>query len=221
MDNKELPEEYGSGAVDFAGCKIDLSRKPLIPRPETEFWTRQAIIDLARRPKGQWILDIFSGSGCVGVAIAKHLESAHVDFFDIDRNAVEQIKINLEANGIGHDRAAVFESDIFSNIPAGNRYDAITANPPYVDPARIAQVQASVLKHEPHVALFGGVRGLEVIERFLKEAKNFLKPGGSIYMEFDPTQRDAVENIAKTNGYGGVAFYKDQYDVWRYARIMV
>jgi release factor glutamine methyltransferase len=221
MANQNPPDEYEAGYVDFAGCRIGLGRRPLIPRPETEFWTRAAIIELARLGREIRVLDIFSGSGCVGVAVAKHIARAHIDFADIDPAAVAQIKINLDGNGIEKKRAAVFESDIFSKIPVHNRYDAILANPPYIDPARISEVQGSVLDHEPHAALFGGRGGLEVIGKFLKEAKNFLKPGGFIYLEFDPSQCAAIEDMAQDFGYGKIDFYKDQYKIFRYAKITV
>jgi release factor glutamine methyltransferase len=191
----------------------------LIPRPETEFMVRYAIQDLTvgglRAPE---VLDIFSGSGCVGLAIAKNVLAASVDLSDIDPKAVAQIKINLDINGIDSGRARVFTSDIFEDIPAGTKYDLIIANPPYVDPARIGEVQDSVLDHEPGRALFGGKLGLEVIDRFLKEAKKFLAAGGSIYMEFDPQQAAAIGRILDGNGYKRYALLKDQYGQTRFVK---
>ena len=214
-----LPDEYRQGFAIFCGCKIDLSRRVLIPRPETEFMVRRAIQDLAvkgrRAPK---VLDIFSGSGCAGIAVAKNIPGSSVDLSDIDPKALAQININLKINGIVADRTRVFESDIFDKIPAGTKYDAILANPPYVDPARIAEVQDSVLDHEPYRALFGGKEGVEVIARFLRAAKDFLEPGGFIYMEFDAQQTNAIKAMLDDNGYKRYAFLRDQFGQVRFIK---
>jgi len=217
----QIPKEYQAGFVEFAGCKIDLSRRPLIPRPETEFWARAAIIDLTKaKNKNCRVLDIFSGSGCVGAAAAKNLPDISVDFADIDKNAVEQIKINLKINQIADERTRVFESDIFKSIPSQTCYAAILANPPYVDPARIGQVQSSVLKHEPAGALFGGKAGLEIIEKFLAQAADFLAPAGFIYLEFDPLQKENIGVIIRKEGYSKFEFFKDQFCRWRFVKII-
>jgi len=220
MQQKGLPEEYKRGHMEFLGCKINLSARPLIPRPETEFWTAQAIDDLAKLNRKVRVLDIFSGSGCVGIAVAKKIPAAKIDFADIDQNAVKQIKINLKINSIKSSRAKVFRSDIFKEISANHSYDAILANPPYVDPAKITQVQKSVIDHEPRTALFGGKRGMEVIEKFLARAQKFLKPNGFIYMEFDPRQRKDIMKLIRDEKYSSFEFFKDQFRRWRFVKII-
>jgi HemK-like putative methylase len=219
LGGSEIPEEYRKGFAMFLGCKIGLSRRPLIPRPETEFWTQRAIADM-KNAGSIHMLDIFSGSGCVGIAAAKRLPGIKIDLADIDPAAVEQIKINLDINGIAKDRARVFESDIFTGIPRNTRYDAILANPPYIDPARIGEVQRAVLDYEPHRALFAGKSGLEIIEKFLKQAKYFLKTGGFTYIEFDPLQKDCIGVTLKKEKYSSFEFFKDQFVRWRFAKIV-
>ena len=216
----EIPAEYKNGVVEFLGCKIDLSLRPLIPRPETEFWTRHAIADLARRGRSAGrVLDLFAGSGCVGIATAKNLPAGAVDFGDIDAAAVEQIKINLKINRLSGERTRVFQTDIFENIPPGESYDAILANPPYVAAERIREVQRSVLDWEPRRALFGGADGLGIIEKFLRRADDFLRPGGIIYMEFDTFQKISIIKMLKGLSYGSFEFHKDQFQKWRFIRI--
>ena len=216
----EIPAEYKNGAVEFLGCKIDLSLRPLIPRPETEFWTRRAIVDLARRGRGVGrVLDLFAGSGCVGIAVAKNLPAAAVDFGDIDAAAVGQIKINLKINRLSGERVRVFQTDIFENIPPGESYDAILANPPYVAAARIGEVQKSVLEWEPSRALFAGADGMEIIRKFLRRAGDFLRPGGVIYMEFDILQKISIIKLLKDIDCGSFEFHKDQFQKRRFIRI--
>lgn len=223
-DRKEkrsaLPDEYRQGFAMFCGCKIDLSQRVLIPRPETEFMVRCAIRDSAlsdcRHPA---VLDIFSGSGCIGVAIARNIPNARVDFSDIDPRARRQIEINLGINNIGSGQYRIFNSDIFKSIPQDARYDIILANPPYIDPTRINEIQKSVIEYEPHHALFGGRKGLEIIERFLCDAGKFLNPSGLIYMEFDPQQAAAVERILDDGNYRRYDFNKDQFGQTRFLKI--
>lgn len=217
----DLPKEYETGYAMFLGCKIDLSRRVLIPRPETEFWTAAAIKDLENLKKEDLrILDIFSGSGCIGVAAAKKLPAANVDLSDIDPRAVWQIKINLEINDINRNRVNIFKSDTFNDIPAGNSYDAILANPPYIDLDRIGEVQRSVLDYEPRVALFSGGGGTEAIDKFLKEAKNFLKVRGFIYLEFDKSQANAIKKMVEAGGYSSAEFFNDQFGELRFVKII-
>ena len=214
------PVDYLIEFVEFVGCKIDLSLKPLIPRPETEYWTQKAIQDIRtslKRNVSIRCLDVFSGSGCIGIAVLKHIPQARVDFAENEKKFLQQIQLNLKKNRISKKRFKVFQSNIFSGIPG--EYDYIFANPPYVAESKKHSVQASVLKHEPHEALFAGKDGLRYIKRFLKEAKKHLLPGGKIYMEFDSPQKREIDKLLKKFVYLHWQFYKDQYGKWRFVVI--
>lgn len=165
------------------------------------------------------MLDIFSGSGCVGIAVLRKVKESRVDFAEIDPGAIRQIRINLKRNGIGSERYRVVRSDMFKNLPAGVKYDAILANPPYVDPGRIKEIQPSVLSYEPHLALFGGKRGMAKIKKFLRQAKKHLKENGSAYMEFDPGQESEIRELLEKNGYCFFNFLRDQFGRMRWVRI--
>ena len=207
----------------FLNCKIDISKGIFIPRPETEFWTKRAIKEIQKymtlyRSNELKILDIFAGSGCIGIAILKNIRKSHVDFVDIDKNAIEQIKINLRLNKVSPKRYKIIKSDIFERVKG--KYDFIFANPPYVAKERLNEIQESVKKFEPKISWYGGRGGLKYIKKFLKEAKNHLKENGIIFMEIDPLQKEDVEKILKNEGYKKFKFYKDQFKKIRWVKIL-
>ena len=222
------PKDYVIGFVEFLGCKIDLSKRPLIPRFETEFWAEQAIEamsewQIANSKKGHSllatgfslrVLDIFSGSGAIGIAIAKKIPGAHVAFADSEENCIGQIAINCSLNKIPADRYEIIQSDVFENI-AGT-FDVIVANPPYIPLKNKHKVQESAINHEPHVSLFGKEDGLFYIKQFLIQARSCLAPAGKLYMEFDSHQKPAIAKLLKQYGYKAWKFKKDQYGRGRY-----
>lgn len=246
------PLDYVIGFTDFLGCKIDLSQKPLIPRQETEFWVEKAISDIyfnfkSFQNRSISVLDMFSGSGCIGLAIMRHIKNAKVDFIDSQKNCLKQIKINCKLNNISKKRYKIIKSDIFSSsslrgaplrrgdeaiygsglpCPAiggarndGFGYNYIFSNPPYIAKTKINKVGKSVLKYEPKQALFGGADGIFYINKFLKQAKNYLMPMGKIFMEFSPEQKKEIEKLLKKYNYKTYKFHKDQYGKYRWVMI--
>ena len=235
MKRKEEPIGYRVGFSNFLNCKIDLSLKPMIPRKETEFWVKKAIRQIRQEKLKTHklnILDIFAGSGCIGIAILKHIKTARVDFAEIDKNFIKQIKINLKLNKINPacpecsrgKRYRVIQSDVFENIkkrpaPPWAGYDFIFANPPYIALKNKHLVQNSVYDFEPHKALFGGQDGFLYIRKFLKQARKHLNPNGQIWMEFDYLQKRGLEDLLKELNYENYRIYKDQFQKWRYIKI--
>jgi release factor glutamine methyltransferase len=204
----------------FLNCKIDISKGVFIPRPETEFWTKKVLKSIRTMSNEQRtikVLDIFSGSGCIGIAVLKNVRGSRVDFVDIDKNAIEQIKINLKLNKISPKRYRIIKSDVFERVKG--EYDFIFANPPYVAKERLNEVQESVKRLEPKISWYGGRGGLKYIKKFLKEAKNHLKENGIIFMEIDPLQKEEVEKILKKENYKTFKFCKDQFKKIRWVKI--
>jgi release factor glutamine methyltransferase len=204
----------------FLNCKIDILEKVFIPRAETEFWVKKALKSIRATNNEQRaikVLDIFSGSGCIGIAILKNIRKSQVDFVDIDENAIKQIKANLKLNKISQKRYKVIKSDVFEKVKG--KYDFIFANPPYVAKERLNEVQESVKKFEPKISWYGGRGGLRYIKKFLKKAKNHLKENGIIFMEIDPLQKEEVEKILTKESYKKFKFYKDQFKKIRWVKI--
>ena len=210
------PIEYIKGFCEFLGCRIDLSLKPMIPRPETEFWLKKAIGDIKRGGRPVKCLDIFAGSGCIGIAILKNCpeQCRRAVFSDIDKNFLKQIRINLKLNKIPAGRYKVIQSDIFGQVR--DEYDYIFANPPYVGLDKRHLVQESVLDWEPLIAIFGGEDGLLYIRKFLKQAKKHLKKNGKIYLEFDYLRKKEIGELLSQLKYKNFKFFKDQFGKWRW-----
>ena len=217
----DKPKEYKDGWTEFLNCRIDLSKRPLIPRPETEYWAEQSLQMIGHSMSNHLgvvrILDIFAGSGCIGVAIAKARTNTHITFSDLDPKMLEQVKINCDLNALGSNSYLLCHSDIFKTITG--KFDFVLANPPYVPDGKGS---GGIMEHEPKGALYAGVDGLSVILPFLRSVRGYLNPGGQIWLEFGSDQKEAVTDIMRELNYYQdytCAFHKDQYGAWRYVVI--
>jgi HemK-like putative methylase len=240
-----VPLAYIIGSIPFLDCTIYLDSHPLIPRTETEWWVEQAIsvvrntiqsthsVAVTKSPQRKYsergrasellpselhyqVLDLCAGSGAIGVAVAKAIPEAVVTFAEIDPNHLPTIQKNLTENTFIYEsiKYPVIESDVFSNVTG--TFDFILTNPPYID-AKANTVDASVIAHEPHLALFGGIGGMEIIARIITDARAYLTPQiGQLWIEHEPFQADAIMEIAQLHGFESVT-YTDQYGTVRYS----
>ena len=217
---KAEPLAYVIGWIPFYGCTIDVTLHPMIPRPETEFWVERAVKELEALGKPTLRLaDTFSGSGCIGVALAKHLPMATVELSEFDPKLTEQLRINAKLNGV-ENRTTCMQADALSGL--SGLYDAIFANPPYIDPAAIPEMDASVINYEPHLSLFAGERGLTYVKLIIDTGAQYLVEGGTFYIECDAHQKDWIEELLSE--YTGLSkgspwkheFWYDQYDQVRF-----
>jgi release factor glutamine methyltransferase len=213
---KDEPLAYIIGYIPFLNTTIYLDSRPLIPRPETEFWVERAIEHIhtvhARRKEIR-VLDLCAGSGCIGVAILKDVETARVDFAEIDASHHPVIARNIKENAIDATRARIFGGDLFEHIT--DTYDVILANPPYIDPAN-DRAEYSVTTFEPHIALYGGTHGLAIIERIITNAEAHLAEDGFVYIEHEPEQTQSIAYISGTHGRLTAKTHADQYGKSRY-----
>jgi release factor glutamine methyltransferase len=187
------PLAYVIGWVPFLGTRISLATKPLIPRPETEWWTELLIKELQTKYGNDpiEILDLCAGSGCIGIAILYALPNARVTFAELNPEHLRDIEESLAINGIDPSRATLCAGDLFTSLPQGSLFDVIATNPPYIPSGRT--LEDSVVGFEPADALFAGTDGLDVIRRVVEGAPQVLRPHGSIWMECDT---DNVEEAA-------------------------
>jgi HemK-like putative methylase len=182
----------------------------MIPRKETEFWVEQMIGEVKQEESKYVIrgLDLFSGSGNVGVALLKDLDEATMDFIEFDPKLKEQIDISILKNNIKKTRAHVLTGDIWEG--AQGTYDLITVVPPYVPSAMREEVMQELHAEDP-LSFFDKEDGYYYHKKVLERAKEFLKPNGTLYLEFDITQREQIEKLAQEYGFIQYHFLRDPY----------
>jgi|SRR3989344_732859 len=214
------PLDYIIGWKPFLNCRISLSIKPFIPRAETEFWVEKVIGEFRQaqdKKKKLRILDLFCGSGCIGVAVLKNVPGARVDFADNSARYLAQARKNITLNGISLRRVRFIRSNLFLRIR--DKYDVILANPPYIAAGAKKRVQPSVLRYEPHGSLFGGIDGMWHIKSFIAGFRAHLRPGGTAWMEFGEGQKQKIAKELDKAELKGM-FHKDQYGRWRYVKMV-
>ena len=193
------PLAYVIGWQPFLGLSIYLDSKPLIPRPETEWWTEELIRHLKERFGGSTLrlLDLCAGSGAIGAAVLAALPNARAAFGELRPEHAATIEKNLRAGGIDAARADVRIGDVFEPF-AGERFDIIAANPPYIP--EIRTLASSVAGHEPREALYADTDGLGVIRRIAADAAAHLNPGGELWMECDIANATAARDLLAAHG---------------------
>lgn len=205
------PLAYVIGWVPFLGLHIDLTSRPLIPRPETEWWAEQLITHLREKfgDKPFTFLDLCAGSGCIGLSALKAFPNAHVSFGELIPSHIEQIRKNISLNKLNESRADIQVSDLFAAW-ADRRWDIIATNPPYIPAER--ELETSVASHEPSEALFGGPDGLVLISRIAEEASRHLEPRGELWLEADISNIGSATDLMSKGGAEKTVILTDPYD---------
>ena len=203
------PIAYLTGTKEFFALPLEVTPDVLIPRPETEILVERTI-DLVRKAPGpRRILDLGTGSGCIAIALARHLPDATLLASDVSPAALAVARRNAERHGVA-DRIEFRAGDLFGpwRVSAAAPCDIVVCNPPYVATVG-APVAPQVRAYEPHAALFAGPDGLDVIRRVLAEAPACLTPGGHLLLEMGFDQAAAVQRLAAGPVWGEAAVYRD------------
>lgn len=190
LSNEPLPHLIGS--KEFYGLKIKTSSKALIPRPETEIVVEEALAHLISK-ENLLAADVGCGTAAISIAIAKNATNANLFALDISKNALNIAKENIKMHQL-ENRIQVIQSNLLSNLP--HKVHMLLANLPYIPTIELPYLQSEVQLYEPLIALDGGVEGLEIINRFLKQAKSKLLPNGVIILEIDPSQVEKIISLS-------------------------
>ena len=179
---QRIPTAYLLGKAWFAGHEFICDSRALIPRsPIAELigngFEPLFKPGLASEPGA--VLDLCCGGGCIGIACALRFPACRVDLADISGEALELARENIRLHGL-EERVSARQADLFEGL--NGRYDLILANPPYVSPEEIAQLPDEY-GHEPALGLDGGVDGVDIAERLLRQAAKRLNPGGLLILE--------------------------------------
>jgi len=207
------PVAYLVGKKEFYSLQFQVSKDCLIPRGETEHIVVECIDRakpiLASEPKKQLnIVDVCTGSGCIAVSVAKHINQSVITAIDLSPAAIAIAKANVEHHKLV-DRITVIESDLLSIIP-DNSVDFVLSNPPYVSEAEYANLDKTVREHEPRMALVGGSTGTEIIEQLSAQAAAKLIDNGWLICELSPMIADQVEShMAGMQLWNDITIVKD------------
>jgi release factor glutamine methyltransferase len=208
------PMQYLTGEQEFFGLPFRVTPDVLIPRPETEHLVEAAIARLQHHPAPR-IADVGTGSGVIAVALAHALPHAEIVALDIGPAALAVAAQNARRNGVA-ERIRFVESDILARV-AGETFDAIVSNPPYIALSERSFLPVEVREHEPTQALFAGPTGLEFYRRLIPSAHAQLVTGGWLIVEIGHGQRDALHSLLQDQAWNAVEFIPDLQSIPRVA----
>lgn len=206
------PLAYVLGEWDFYGMTLYVDKNVLIPRDDTCAVTALAIKRALFLDQDPRILDLCTGSGCIGLAVASRVKDARVTLADISREAMAVAKKNITAQRLSGRVSCVQADALGMPAPFLGKFDMIISNPPYVTTKEMEELEDSVKNFEPHLALHGGSDGLDFYRAIASNYAGALKPGGFLCFEFGMGQGDAVCRILEKNGYTVLERTKDYND---------
>ncbi len=188
---EHIPLQHILGKWEFMGYEFLISRDTLIPRPDTEILVEKALNEIK---KGDRVADLCTGSGCIGISLALYKEDIDLTLVDISSGALEMAKKNAHMHNIN---ARFVLGDIRTCL-AGEKFDIIVSNPPYIPTKDIEKLSPEV-KKEPILALDGGNDGLDIIRFLVSDGLSLLNDGGKMLIEFGYDQEKSIEECLKSN----------------------
>jgi release factor glutamine methyltransferase len=182
---KNKPLQYIFGMVPFNDIELFVEPPVLIPRPETEEWVCSLIESLKKLTnKKIKILDIGAGSGAISCALAHAFPEAEVVAVDIAHEALALTQKNIGHNKITN--LTILESDLFSNLPEGTKFDLIVSNPPYISSDEYKKLDDAVKDWEDKRALLAEHKGLAIIEKIIQHAPEYLQKNDDLFLHDIP-----------------------------------
>ena len=202
------PLAYLIGEWAFCGMDLDINESVLIPRADTEVLAEQAI-DFVKTLAEPRILDLYAGSGCVGLAVAKFCPGSHVVLGELMEDALRVCRQNIRRSGLTA-QVLPWQVDALAGPPPRfGEFDCIVSNPPYIPDGDIAGLDVSVREYEPLTALRGGEDGLDFYRAISEKWRAVLHPGSRLYFEVGIGQADTVLRIMRGQGFGDIEIVPD------------
>ena len=217
---QRVPLQYLMGECEFMGYDFYVDERVLIPRQDTECLVELAVEDIRNRKtqnrcesnntadqKNEQkvkVLDLCTGSGCIGISGAKLCPDTEVTLADISEGALSVAKKNAQNLDAG---VTLIKGNLFENIEG--RFDYILSNPPYIPSEVIEGLMPEVKEHEPRLALDGEADGLSFYREIINEAPDYLNPDGRIYFEIGAEQGEDLTHLMNERGFSEVKVHKD------------
>ena len=202
-----IPVAYLTGHKEFMGLNFAVTPDVLIPRPDTEILAQGIIEHLQEFKHDLKLADLGTGSGAICVSILKFVENVTAAAVDISKKALEIAQFNAEKFNVD-DRIKFYEGNLFEPL-AGQVFDVIVSNPPYITSEEMKTLQPEI-EDEPKLALDGGADGLNFYRKIIDDAPKFLSDGGLLAMEVGLNQSEAVRKMIQDNGnFGYTQTWKD------------
>lgn len=193
------PLQYILGKADFYGLSFAVNPAVLIPRPETEILVDRAIRFLKELGGSSRCLDIGTGSGCIPISVATHVQSSSWECVDLKEEALTVATKNAELNGV-HESCTFTRLDFLTTVPEG-QFDLVTMNPPYIPLTEIHELEPEVRDHEPLTSLTDDLDGLTFYRRFATIGSQILRIGGMALLEIGFDQERDVTGLFVASGF--------------------
>jgi len=217
---ERVPVQYLTGVAHWRHFSLKVTPAVLIPRPETELLIDlavEAVKSYGVNPKSHWV-DLGTGSGAIAIGLACALTNARVYAVDCSSEALAVARLNAENLGFGS-RVNFYQGLWWEPLAfLKGQVSGMVSNPPYIPSSTVLTLQPEVVRHEPHLALDGGLDGLDCIRHLVETAPDYLESGGVWLVEMMAGQAEAVADMLESHGsYGKVQIFSDLAGIDRFA----
>lgn len=204
MRKTRIPLQHLIGTAPFRNLELAVGPGVFIPRPETEQVTQIAIDFLSLLPGEPRALDIGTGSGAIAISLAKET-NAQVTAIELSELAAEFASRNIEANAAS---VELLTGDFMELAGGLGEFDLVISNPPYI-PESMTPIDIEVRDHDPELALYGGVDGLDVVRDLVSVCKLLVRPGGLLVLEHADGQSDEICELLLLNNWRRIQVHPD------------